>query len=343
MVKSYFYPTLHCKHIDDVMSPFTVNRIGCRSCNHRFDILPYKVEAALTKILQKKPGSRIVLLCADERSANLLRFSISFRERVTCVADDLARSGLKEIEGVKVVALSNNLEEIASLADTLVITSDHTKRTYANKILALQNLGLAVFELRELSLPDFSEEHKAVAFVKAIMETAGKAMDNHQPAYAFAAVLSVADKFPGFSDAHMVLANAALVLGDTAIAMDALHTVQLLNPADTAVMVKLSELYISRNEYALARSQLEMILSTDPGNFTAFSSLLQVTLHLGDMPRLLDYLNRFSPHQQRTNSFNILINQLLHHMGQVPVSDTLITKVMKNAGEIIGLAATTNA
>lgn len=314
------YPSLHSRTLESCEPPFAVNRIGCRKCNQRFDLLPYKVEAAITRILEARPGSRLAILCADDRSAGLLNCSVSLKERVSCVLDDLARSGLDAVGDRRVIPLSNNLEQILGLADALIVTSEHARLTHLGKILTLQGLGLAVYELTELSLPDLQDEATAVSFIRENLQTALDCMEKGDCRRAFASALNVVDRFPLVAEGHKLLGNAALEIGDRAVAIDAYHTAQMLNPSDSSVTGKLAELYLARQEYPLARRHLERQLDLEPGNLEATSALLQLAVATADLRGLADALKKYAPSPAQAEQFRPVMNRTFGQLSQAAAS-----------------------
>jgi len=254
------YRDLHCPWIEDTVPAFTSNRLGCRVCNQRFDILPYRVEEGLCEVLEKTSGLRLGIFSACTASINLLKFSQALRERVSVLIDNAVQYGMTQVEGVPVVPLFNNLEQIEQQIDAVLVPSEEINSEFFDDLLDMERHGILVIRIGNLlAISGIKTPEDALAYSRAMLDSAQSAMLSGNHAFACTAALAVTDRFPVLGDGHAVLAQAMEGVGDKQVALDAWHTAHLLAPDNVWVLEQLCRLSLQMEAYADALPAFERL------------------------------------------------------------------------------------
>ncbi|WP_277057358.1 B12-binding domain-containing radical SAM protein [Trichlorobacter lovleyi] len=259
------YRNLHCPWTEDTQPAFINNRLGCRVCNQRFDILPYRVEEGLCEVLEKTRGLRLGVFSACSASINLLKFSQALRERVALLVDNSIQYGLTQVEGVPVLPLFNNLGQIEQQLDAILVPSEEINSEFFDDLLDMERHGMLVIRIGNLlAIPTIKAPEDALAYSRTMLDSAQAAISSGAPAFACTAALAVTDRFPVLADGHIVLAQAMEAAGDTTVALDAWHTAHLLSPGNVWVLEQLCRLSLQMGAYADALPAFERLQALAP-------------------------------------------------------------------------------
>lgn len=290
------YGKLHSRWVEEFVSPFHDNRLGCRKCNHRFDVLAFKTEAALCTLRRQLGNRRFGILGADGYSTNLLKLSPSTREKCSCLLDDLAGQGLACVEGIPVLALSNNMPQILKEIEVLVVLSKESHLHCHPQLSELQKFGLEIIDLtQQFLLPELETHQQRLDFINQIFEKVEQAFGQGAHAYAFGALLTVTDKFPTVAVAHQHLSELASAVGDFQVSLDASCTAEILGIDTAAQQLRSAALLAQNGEYESARARFAVVLEGDPGNREACDGLTKALLKLGRHEELSQALFRQRP------------------------------------------------
>lgn len=259
------YRNMHCPWTEDTQPAFTSNRLGCRVCNQRFDILPYRVEEGLCEVLEKTRDLRLGIFSACTASVNLLKFSRALRERASILIDNVVQYGMTQVEGVPVIPLANNLDQIEQQLDAILVASEEINSEFFDDLLDMERHGMLVIRIGNLlAIPSIKTPEDALTYSRAMLDSAQAAIASGVPAFACTAALAVTDRFPVLADGHIVLAQAMEAAGDKQVALDAWQTAHLLSPANVWVLEELCRLSLQMGAYSDALPAFERLQTLAP-------------------------------------------------------------------------------